>query len=407
MTRNPNRSLTWRVFRAEMRKIWRPLPLLGALAVLIVGSFFIVNFTYLHNGGVDVVAESAEFGPVYDAQARQTVQSELDRAKAAFAADMAANPQAREQGVTDYDTYRAWSERMYAQGGDASAINDYVYGLASYDRINGLGLIQKQAGVGGEELRTMLLDQACYSVREAWNGHPCGLPRTVTDRVDGIVSHHDRRSILQYNVLLTIQDSGKWMLVTATLCAMLLTSFPLTRDRQLRMVPLQWASRTGRRIRSVQTAAIGCSAALTGLIVGGVWSLWLGAQMRPILGYGIDSVMYRDLTWFDGTVLLWLVAYALTAALAAAACSLLAAWIVKAQPNGIRMLLITIPLAAAAAFLINSVIGRNLYYLSNPLDRILAVPGVEAITLAAMLALAAALWTVSARRIRLQEPAND
>lgn len=407
MTRTTNWRTTWRVFRAEMGKIWRPLPLLGTLAVLIVGSFFIVNFTYLHNGGEDTVAESAEFGPVYDAQAQQAVQSELDRAKAAFAADMAASPRATELGITDYAAYEAWADRMYSEGNNDPTVTNYVYGLASYRRINGLELIQSQAGASPDALRSMLLGQACYDFRNA-DGYPCGtLPATATARIDSIVSRYNQRSILQYNVVLTIQDSGKWMLTTATLCAMILTAFPLTRDRQLRVTAVQWASRTGRGIRSTQVLAIGISAALIGLAVGTLWNVWLGVQMRPILGYGIDSVMYRDTPWFDGTILQWLVAYTLTAMLAAAACSLITAWIVKAQPNGIRMLLITVPIAAAVACLINFVIGPYLYHFSNPLGGRIPIPGAEAMALAAMLALAAVLWAVSARRIRRCELPND
>ncbi|KAA8822440.1 hypothetical protein [Bifidobacterium vespertilionis] len=408
MTRTTNWRTTWRVFRAEMGKIWRPLPLLGTLAVLIVGSFFIVNFTYLHNGGEDVVAQSAEFGPVYDAKAQQTVQAELDKARAAFAADMAVSTRATELGITDYAAYEAWTDRMYSEGKDTDpTVTNYVLGLASYRRINGLELIQSQAGISPDALRSQLLGQACYDFRNA-DDYPCGtLPATVTARIDDIISHYNQRSILQYNVVMTLQDSGKWMLLTAALCAMILTAFPLTRDRQLRMTAVQWASRTGRGIRSTQVLAIGISAALVGLIVGTLWNVWLGAQMRPILGYGIDSAMYRDPAWFDGTILQWLVAYTLTAMLAAAACSLITVWIVKAQSNGIRMLLITVPLAAAMACLINFVIGPYLYHFSNPLGGRIPVPGAEAMALTAMLALAAALWTVSARRIRHCELPND
>lgn len=385
----------------EMRKIWRPLPVLAALIALLVGSFFIVNFTYLTNGGADVVAESAEFGPVYDARARERIRSEIDKAKETFAADMAADPQAREQGVTDYDTYRAWSERMTA-GRDAPAID--AYRLASYQRINALELIQSQADIGADELRARLLDQACYVLHEAWDGYPCGaLPATVSARIDALMAQYDSRSMLQYNVNLTLQDSGKWMLMTATLCAMILTSFPLTRDRQLHVTALQWSSRTGRRIRSLQMCAIGCSAALAGLFVGGLWAVWLGVRMRPILGFGIDSALYRDIAWFDGTVLQWLAANALTAGLAAAAFALLSAGIVGAQSNGIRMLLIAIPIAVASACCVNFVIGKYLYYLGNPLNRVLAVPGVEAIALTAMLALAIGLWLFIVHRLRRRE----
>ncbi|KAB8295598.1 hypothetical protein [Bifidobacterium avesanii] len=393
-----------RVFLAEMRKIWRPLPLIAALAVFVVGALFAANQTHLVEGpyrNVDVVVESAEFGPVYTPETRRAVQTELEKAKAAFAADMAADPAAREQGVTDWDSYHDWQDRMIAAGGDSSAID--AYALSSYERVNSLEFLLRYAETDGEQIRATLNDGVCF-VRGFPQGAPCGdVPGAAARRIDQLVAQAGRRSLLGYGVISTIQESGGTMMVTAVLCAMLLTMFTMTRDRQLRLPSLQWASRTGRSVRSWQAAAVGCSAALAALTVGTVWAAWLAVRLRPVLGTGINTALATDMPWFDWTVLQYLVAYAAVAVLASLALSLVAAWIVRARQNYIRMLLVAIPVGVAAGCLVKFRIGAHLGYLANPLNRLLMVPGVETIALAAILVLAVALWTVDARLLRRRE----
>ncbi|NEG77601.1 hypothetical protein [Bifidobacterium avesanii] len=387
-----------------MRKIWRPLPLMGVAAVCMVTWLFIVGNTPLGaytDPDNDPVTLSTRYGLTVE-QAKPALQREYDEAVAQFDRDVASVPAARARGVVDARSYEAWDAGLPSTIGESDWELIVQLGeLPSYRTMSQASSLLSQIDESPGHFESSLRQYAAMAL--GFRNEPRDpLPALAARRVERIAAQYDARSMLDLNIEDAVSSSGPPLFAAVAVGAILLTMSTLTQDRQTGMRRLQWSSRAGRAVMGTQAVAIGLSSALLSAVIAGLWAGWTAHRVWPCLNMPLLSYD-PPLLWFDWTVAQYIAAVVLTAVPVGAASGLLAAWIVRARPNMIRLLIAVIPVGAVIAFIAGRLLGVNLYMLRNPLSRFVTVPGVEPGVALIGLALGVALWAFSVRRLRRRE----
>ena len=387
----------------ELRKIWRPLPFAGiALVCAFAALFMIGSSPLLVHGGAsagdnDPVAESTVYGLTVE-----TAKPELERQYRELVpkadAQIAAVPAAKAKGITDMAGFQRWNAQFpQTPSDDDAALLDTLTGLPSVQAVSRISALLESTGDSPEDFASQIRSRAASYL--GFGDVPRSpLPPLAERRVERIAAAYGSRTMLDLNIESTITDSAPIVFAAIGMSVIILIAPMLTRDQQLRIRQLQWASKTGRNALGAQAIAMGVSCAALSLAIAGLWAAWTANALRPCLG--ISLISYNPpLIWFDWTVGQYLAAEALTAALGGTASGLLAGWIIRARPNMIRMLIAAIPVAVAIGIVLARVIGRQPFTFANPMAKFITIPGVEPVALLAVLLLASVLWAVSVRRL--------
>lgn len=432
------------LFWAELRKIWRPLPIAGMIAVcLVVSVLALSDVGPLSQPSVKQSAQIlSQYGPVYTPAVAGRLQADAEKAHKAWNADIASTPGARQRGVVDEESFYLWRGKLMSQyrfdgqPGAASipqvdrkfwnhiemlpSFYDYsrlrdITATPSYTVASFHAALRNSAGQALSVATTTDPVKAGLHVDPAYRGmmttvYPMKrdpLPAAVIKRVDQLATRVDSRSTLGIEIVSGAQRFSRLIFVSAVICALLLTMSTLTRDRQRRMLQLQWASKTGRAVRSVQVAAIGVSALAAGLLAAFGFVFWFLSAAWRYRDFGMFTSQKITLPWFDWTLGQYLCVVALSAGVLAVTVALLATAVFRAQSNFIRLLLFAVPLGAAGAYLGELLDGSNsgegIYYIGNAVNKWIPVPGLEAMIIAMLTVLGVAVWLLLNHRLRHRE----
>ncbi|PLS30320.1 hypothetical protein Uis1B_1807 [Bifidobacterium margollesii] len=444
------------VFFAEMRKIWRPLP---TLVMLVCATLFMLqaigqasSFTHDAPQSANSLGNSADnafiadmierYGPNLDRRTKEGLAGELNRQKRLFSEGLAAIPQARAANIGDYDSFNRYQEAEFGGGRVEVTIDDSgndVYSDPLLQTVNAdqtmsrtlsrIAFLQQVLDRTAETDRRSR-DMAALQLRMAFarsitdvfgggrqpgsyddqgrplNGSPRlpQLPSGVTQRIDAIFGHTERYGYLGSDVLSGVTSIVTLMFIAPPICSLIMTLPLIPRDRQRRMLALQYASRTGRRVVWDQMAAISATTLITSagvclmMAVPAVWPI------RTLMSCPAISVMAVQLIWFDLNLRSYLIGGAAVAMLFSLAVVMLVTFLTRRSSGVIAMLLRAVPPTVICIAPTMLLLAPALFLLSGPLDRWIPLPGNEPMLFALVLLAACALWVVDGIRLRHREP---
>lgn len=245
-----------RLFRQEMRKIWRP-GILAALVVLGVLFYFLrpkfwiesISDTQCFDYSLMLVER---YGPLLTAEIRPELDAVYEEIKETFNREVKKIPEAAEAGITDCESF------LSIQRGQLEAhslIDDELYFKLwqLYMPVNDFGIItgyydSYMDGTFSLRNSPRLAD---YTSQEQ---------ARIIELEDAIGTRGI--SFLHRGVLVHTGDWGKYLSMWTVLSVILLLSPTLVRDRLRRTNAMQWTTRRGRRVVRTQTAAALVSALL-------------------------------------------------------------------------------------------------------------------------------------------------
>ena len=339
-----------RFFLWELRKLWR----LGILAaILLLGAVYYWMFPqfyieYFCNGPYEeaqfqLASQWVEkYGPTLEPEERAKLNGQLAEEIKKFDQQIAAIPEAAAAGLTDFETFFRFREDYYsgtaASDGKADMDQEFlvhrVYGGTNWYVIEEIQSTMEQYDTQEEHSALVI------SGRRA-EGQPEGMVR----RAEQLAEPERAHSLLPLSVEGSTREYGKDLAVWCVLSIVLLLSPTLVRDRLRRTRAMQWTSRRGRSVLTVQMAAALCSAlALTAanIIVYAIPFLAQGPLQFHACGLG--GLLTWGMPWFDwtyGTYLVVLAGLILTLSLAAAGLTL---FLSQYSGSYIAMLLKALPL---------------------------------------------------------------
>ncbi|PJM76225.1 hypothetical protein [Bifidobacterium simiarum] len=444
------------VFLAEMRKIWRPLPV---LAMLVCASLFTLQAAgqasmFTHNALTsanslgnaadnDFIANMVErYGPTLDRQTKQGLAGELNRQKRMFADGLATIPQARAANVGDYDSFNRYMEGRFGSGRVTVTIDDDgndVYADPLLQTVNAdramsrtlshitflrqvldrtSGADRHSRDMATLELRIMLSRSV---IDRFGGGEPTGsyddqgrplngspelaqLPATITQRVDTVYGHTERYGYLGSDVVDLVTNIVTLLFIAAPICSLIMALPLMTRDRQRRMLALQYASRTGRHVVRNQLAAISATTLITSAGVCLMLAIAATWPIRAFMSCPVISVMTIQLVWFDLDLRSYLIAATAVAMLFSLAVVMLVTFLTRRTSGMIAMLLRAVPATVACVAPTAMLLAPALFLLSGPLNRWVPLPGNEPMLFGLVLTAAGVLWVTAIIRLRHREP---
>lgn len=401
-----------RLLLQELRKIWRPgiLAVLVLLGALYYHTFLSFEIQYFPNGIYDAAqlelaaGWAARYGPTIEPAELAGLKLQREEAAEAFRKAVAARPECAGAGITDYESYLAYRDETY----QAAERNG---GQVDMERER---LIQQTAGSTNyallQELDTFL---RMYAQQEAgipahlgYRGEddPPELRRLSLARADSVAAGGWRHGFLPIGVLDATGNYCRGLAVWMLLSTVLLLSPVLVRDRLSRMRSLQWASRQGRRILTVQMAAAllsGCLLPALNLAVFG--GIFLGCNgVLAFKDCGLFSVWALQIPWFDWTYGQYLLALGGVLSALSLAAAGLTCFLSRFSAHYVAMLLKALPLFAALTGCSRLLLTEP-FFLGNPLGRLLVLPGAEGLAAAALTAAVLLLCLFDCRMQRRRE----
>ncbi|MDR2569856.1 MAG: hypothetical protein LBD23_06110 [Oscillospiraceae bacterium] len=378
------------LFFQEIKKIFRPLTLL--MLVLFVGVYGGLYNGWFSSRGTthQVFSELINImGSKLDSTKpdlfRETVTAIEVRYISKFNEEIGGNPFFEKAHITDYQSYITLISKNTYSNVEQWVIDefgvDYVnqhyrrrhfppfdpeadYSLtpAEEDFFNSLALWQIEANrilmdieyqlFGYSDFRLDLIDNMFNDPQAfddyvaevvdrnfAWHG-------VASDGIDRIREIYYSDDILYMVPELRI-DAALYHLTVLILGSLFILVAPVvTRDNMSGVRSLQYSSKTGRKVLTIQFIAVIVSAlVVTIAIVGGLLYLYLTTVLHPFLGSGLHSIFKPNMfNWFTGTFLQFYILVGLMLIGFALAITVFLFVISKISKNYITMLLITIPL---------------------------------------------------------------
>ena len=347
----------------ELRKIFHPA-ILAALLLLGVVYYWLFPKFYMDyfSNGSDIEAQYAlacqwveEYGPTLEPEERAETDSQLQEEIAAFDRQIASIPEAAASGWEDYAAFCAFREDYYQDAlqqdseadMDTEALLWRVYSGTNWFRIQAITRYQEYYD-GLPALRRQTLTRPAQDWRDFT---PAMIRREQTLAADMSPSY----APLLEGMLSSTREYARDLAVWCVLSVVILLCPTLVRDRLRRTRALQWSSRRGRGVLSIQMGAAFFSAlALT------LCNLLLYAV--PFLNQGVlqfracrmEAILQESTFWFGwsyGAYLLALAGLILALSLAAAGLSLFLSW---HSGNFISLLLKALPLFVALGAVLGS-----------------------------------------------------
>ncbi|BDR52779.1 hypothetical protein KIM372_06860 [Bombiscardovia nodaiensis] len=421
--------MTWKVFTAEVKAILRPWPTI-ITAVLALGTMFLLSPVMASTMEPSTAQMIEQYGPkatpaLISGSERHNASLEQD-----FQSDLAKlQPQAGKEGVKDYRTARAFTDKIQQQvWQDASVADspdgklaDQITGLKSYqDLLSGHRIVDNYQGCNRQSLtiraadRLGLLPRADRQMHYQYlsdldagkKSNPPQLPAQAQQRVEelagqcqagmGLTRPDDVFDLTQAYLRMAFFVV---LLATLGLCAPL-----LTRNRMCRMRQTQWVTRTGRRVQGIEMASACCVSLLVTLAVYGFsMILWL-----PKFSAYLDTPVFDGsyLPWFDWTLGTYILVFLLTSIALNMGCALLMVWVSAHCGSYISLLLILVPFVVVAFILEAEWLMVSPFIIGNVVNNLLPVKGIEGYIDLAVLVLGALLCWASAHRIKHQQLAT-
>ena len=387
------------LLRQELRKIWNPwmlliLAVIGGLYYLLFPSYYTKDFGYGDSVlRLPVYTEWAEkYGPTLEQQERAELDGQLEAEKALFAEQLTLFPFAAEQGITDWDSFRAFNEtRVYGKGDmETERVFWTIVENTNYFRIDAVGeAIDRYNGLAENRPPDLNYD----------GGDPPVLTARKLARIEEIKASDMVHGYLPTVVFSCAGYVSRYFTVWTLLSVVLLLSPTLVRDRLRRTRLFQWSSRTGRRMLKTQFLAAELSAA-------GLWIINLAAYGIPFLAQ--HPLIFRDfrlfefitftIPWFNwtfGVYLLILAGMVLVLSLAAAGFTV---FLSQYSGHYIAMLLKAVPLFAALAWLCSKMVVNRAFLFGNPISELTELPGAEFFSILLLAALSAVLIAAAGRQ---------
>lgn len=388
-----------RLLWEELKKIWRPgvlgiLVVLGALYYLLFPSFYV---EYFCNGPTaqaefDLAAEwLPRYGPTLEPEELPGLEAQLAREIETFGEEIAAIPEAREAGLTSYDSFLTFEQAYYAQAKQTDGQADmekeqliwHTVGSTNYYRIR--------------TLETFLVNYR-WKEENPWSQQEGFFLYTPGEQVRILELEAGERGYLPEPVQLSTVEYARYLGVWIVLSVILLLSPTLVRDRLHRTRPLQWSSRRGRNILRTQFSAGALSALALTLLNLAVYAV-------PFFTKG--QLVFRDCSlfnwcqgtylWFGGTYGQYLWALGTLLLVLGLTAGLLTVFLSQYSGSYVAMLLKAIPLFLAVGVLFASRLLDWPGYLTAERD----LPVLPA--MAALLVLALFLTVLTFRRQRRRE----
>lgn len=329
-----------RLFRQEMRKIWRPgilaaLVVLGVLFYFLRPKFWIECISRTQNFDNSLML-AERYGPLLTAEIRPELDPIYEEIKENFNREVKEIPEAAEAGITDCESYLAMERNHWETGGGKldAELHSELWQL--YMPVNDFGII-----TGRYDGR---MDGA-FSLRDS--PHLADYTPQAQARIIELEERDLRAKavgFMDHFVPRYTADWGKYLSIWTVLSVILLLSPTLVRDRLRRTNAMQWTSRRGRRVVRTQTAAALVSALLLAAVNLIPYFILLARQGSLPLW---DCPIYcgdGGTPWFDwtyGQFILVLIGMNFTFALAAGG---LAVLLSQFSANYVPMLLKATPL---------------------------------------------------------------
>ena len=378
-----------RIFWYEVRKLLRPGPLLAALVLLLLFERS-VAFQYLHalpkdsetGGALTIYADWRErYGTTLDPEELPGVRAQLD-----------ALCEEADSVIAHWDETK-WEHWASFSDAGISNYEEYAALLRKPDRSqaeNDAAALLLDSRTDYLQLRIALVE----NVLEHYDFEALGtagqegaseraLARAREIAVDPALTH----SILYSPSLSSAQEFAAAAALVILAVVAVIVSPVLVRERLCRMMQMQWATRTGRRIARYRlAAALAVSAAVSAGLV--LWygvryaRSWHAAAFWDCMAYAVGG---SELPWFSMTYGQYLVLLGVLLTALGVACGVLMCFLSRFSGNYIAMLLKALPGFLALAALAEQVFPLCLYF-GNRLSGLSGVPGTELTVTAAVLA---------------------
>ncbi len=391
-----------RIFWKELRKIWRPAPLLAALAILLLFGRTAIDY-YLrtlpkqseHSTALETYGALRErFGGTLDPEELPAAEKLYEQELAGIDRMIREWEQTRHPswasfsaaGVTDYKSYCALLEKTDRTPEEEEAAALLLDSRSSYAHYR----VQLIRGILERyEFETAALEDDIGAATQK------ALARCAEIAEDPQIIH----SILHGYSIQAANRFAVQLALTIQLAVMLLLSpFPV-RERLARIAQEQWPTHTGRRVLQYQFAAALATAALISVTVTAVlgWrfcAAWDAGLYWDHIAY---SVAGGPIPWFTMTYGQYLLLLGGTVVCLGLATGALAFFLSRFSANYIAMLLKALPLYLVMTFTAEKLLTDMLYF-GNALSDRTGILGIEPAAAAALLAVSLALNAAAARR---------
>ncbi len=399
------------MLKEEMKKIWRP----GMLAVLVLlGFVYYTMFLEFHihyfpngpqNAGEFMVAADLvrESGTRMTDEVKKRLTQMLSKLYAEADAYVSEFAYTKQYGLTTFEEYTGFYQNAVENvaGGQAADLNAMY---ADAMRLSAYLTSEETGNIEGRIYGAKSILER-YDAAVAGETEPDYLPGE--DGEPGREYFHAQetfygsdeawRNILPAQVTEATSDYLGRLLVWQCLSISILLSPLLVRDRMSRMRGLQWSSRAGRKIFTVQLKGALLSALLLNLfnllLFGG---LFLSRGSGVFFRCGMYSFLYAAFCWPNWTYGIWCAVLVLLGLLVSTGLAAAVFVLSRYSNNYIGMLLKLIPVIAAAAIFCPKLMANGFYF-NNPLYLIIPLPYVEGAA-AAVIFLAGVVLCVEAAR---------
>lgn len=352
-----------KLLKWELRKIVNPgilaaVVLLGIVYYYLFAEFYILYFCNGANAEAEF-ALSAEwvgkYGVTMDDSGRAALDLQLEEELEDFREELLSVPGTLEAGVTDYDSFCAYSERYFEQISAEGNVADMEQERFRWQIMDGTNFYRVQA------LKSFMASYDYYRAGEnviSENGTDAMIRRR-----NELMQSEQKYGFLPVCVQDSTREYGRYLAVWCVLSIVLLLSPVLVRDRLCRTRPLQWSSCHGRAVLRTQIAAA-CIAAFAvtavNLTVYGIPFL----RQNPLIfkDCGLKSLWGSATPWFDWTYGTYLVVLAGLILVLSMAAALLTVFLSQYSGNYIAMLLKALPLFVVTGSMIGSWMLYNSFY---------------------------------------------
>ncbi len=375
----------------EMKKIWRP----GiVLALLVLGFVYYTMFLefyvdYFPNGAQNagILLAGKELVQNYGTSISAEEMSDFEKTLPALHKEADRSVRESELGkkynLTTYEQYAAFcqeaSREASAQGTSADLNEAYADSMRLRSYLQG----EETGNIEGRLYGASWMSEA-YRAREAYGA---GLEmdgektysKQETERIRSAFfgSSQMWQNVLPFEVPQTMGAYAGYLLIFICLSICMLLAPLLVHDRMSRMLPLQYSTRSGRRIYNSQLAA----ALLTAFLVTTAELAVLGwllighetAVFLPCRMYSFAVMQFCIPNWTYGT---WCLALAGLCYLTALGTAGIVFFLSRTCGNYIVMLLRVLPVAVVMAVASPKMMG-DAFYFENVLYRMSGVPYIE------------------------------
>lgn len=394
--------LNVRIFLQELRKIWRPAPILAALAVMLLFGQTSIDY-YLHTLPEESEHKYAlqiyegwreKYGKTLDPDELPEVRRQLDLLtedanRLIQNWDSSKNPawaSFSDAGVTNYAEYCALLERTELD--------------PTENEVAALLLDSRSAFLHFQiQMVRSMLEQYEFE-RNADFSDSAELTAPEIARCVEIASDPALMHSVFYGY--SVQAANRFAVQADLIClltVMLLISPGLVRDRLARMTQEQWSARVGRRVLRYQlAAALGSAAAVSAAVIAVLgWKFCAAWRAGVFWDCAAYSVGGGPIPWFTLTFGQYLLLLGVVLVCLGIAGGALAFFLSRFSGNYIAMLLKALPLFLVLAYLAGRILSGMLYF-GNALTDWTGVPGTELFTVAGLLLGALLLCAVTTRR---------